>query len=86
MWEGLAVPTLHPWIVSLSQKTILAVSFLCCANFYDERKIASGMEQIRGHGDCCSYLWLAALEMMNLLRDIHQSFGEMHWVVLCAKN
>ena len=32
------------------------------------------MEQISGHGDCCSYLLLCALEKT-----------EMHWAILCAE-
>ena len=42
--ECLATSTLHPWIVSLSQKTILAVSFLCCPNFSKENNVQQSFQ------------------------------------------
>ena len=42
--ECLAASTLHPWIVSLSQKTILGVSFLCCHNFSEENNVQQSFQ------------------------------------------
>ena len=38
-FECLASLTLHPGSISLSQKIILGVSFLCCHNFSEENNI-----------------------------------------------